>query len=105
MNDTMEAWRATMPAIDMYACWAAVVASIPRDMNHAVALFIICVAASLAWVTLAPSTLKFDCDRRATTVVTMAMPMLAPMLRIRLKMLVALPICSLEMVPCVMVVS
>ena len=45
------------------------------------------------------------CCRRARSVVATAMPMLPPMLRIRLKMLVALPISSRGIGSMVIVVS
>ncbi len=52
-----------------------------------------------------PQGIGMDLDWRDEIVVTLAMPMLAPILRIRLNRLVALPICSLGMGPLVMVVS
>src|SRR5712671_5020682 len=56
-------------------------------------------------VTFADKVLVWTWAWRDEIVVTLAMPILAPMLRIRLNRLVALPICSLGMRPLVMVVS
>ena len=83
-----------MPNSAAYARFVAVTASAPAAMKAALSCAKRATADASYIVTFAPRSAVFACELRASIVPVMAMPMLPPMLRIRLKRLVALPIVS-----------